>query len=405
MKKALMYGAGNIGRGFIGKRFYLSGYNTVFVDVNTDMVEKLCAAGKYPIYVTRGNEYVPEWVENCTAVNGRDEAAVIEEIVSCDIMATALGVNVLPHVASLIARGILARRERTGKPLNILICENLIGSDKYLRGLVEPFIPEEAKAYFLDEVGFVSVSVGITVPPTPQKFLDENPLAVCTDLYRELPADALGFRPVGAPTPEIDGMVVFSPFGFFIERKLLIHNMGHALMAYLGYLKHYNYIYEVAADGEIKYILTRALTESARALAKRHGADLDGVMNFVETLIPRLDNPLLEDTLFRVGRDTKRKLGAGDRLGGAYLMVREQGGVPAHIAVGIAAGYLFDCPEDPIAVEVSSFARGHGIAAALEKYSGITAPEDVAMIGEFYDMLDRRAPFSEFVSALNRYKS
>ncbi len=355
--------------------------------------------------MTRGNEYVPEWVENCTAVNGRDEAAVIEEIVSCDIMATALGVNVLPHVASLIARGILARRERTGKPLNILICENLIGSDKYLRGLVEPFIPEEAKAYFLDEVGFVSVSVGITVPPTPQKFLDENPLAVCTDLYRELPADALGFRPVGAPTPEIDGMVVFSPFGFFIERKLLIHNMGHALMAYLGYLKHYNYIYEVAADGEIKYILTRALTESARALAKRHGADLDGVMNFVETLIPRLDNPLLEDTLFRVGRDTKRKLGAGDRLGGAYLMVREHGGVPAHIAVGIAAGYLFDCPEDPIAVEVSSFAREHGIAAALEKYSGITAPEDVAMIGEFYDMLDRRAPFSEFVSALNRYKS
>ncbi|CDE05259.1 mannitol-1-phosphate 5-dehydrogenase [Anaerotruncus sp. CAG:390] len=405
MKKALMYGAGNIGRGFIGKRFYLSGYHTVFVDVNADMVEKLRAAGKYPIYVTKGTEYVPEWVENCTAVNGRDDNAVIDEIASCDIMATALGVNVLPHVASLIARGLLARRERTGKPLNILICENLIGSDKYLRGLVEPFISEEAKSYFLDEVGFVSVSVGITVPPTPEKFLAENPLAVCTDLYRELPANALGFRPVGAPTPEIDGMVVFSPFDFFIERKLLIHNMGHALMAYLGYLKKYNYIYEVAADGEIKYILTRALVESARALAKRHGANLDDVMTFVETLIPRLDNPLLEDTLFRVGRDPKRKLGAGDRLGGAYLMVREQGGIPAHIAVGIAAGYLFDCPEDPIALEVSSFARKEGLAAALEKYSGITAPEDVAMITEFYNMLDRRAPFAEFVTVLNKYKT
>ena len=58
-------------------------------------------------------------------------------------MATALGVNVLPHVASLIARGLLARRERTKKPLNILICENLIGSDKYLRELVaEPDIIE-----------------------------------------------------------------------------------------------------------------------------------------------------------------------------------------------------------------------------------------------------------------------
>ncbi len=405
MKKALMYGAGNIGRGFIGKRFCLSGYHTVFVDVNADMVEKLNAAGRYPIYVTKGTEYVPEWVENCSAVNGRDENAVIDEIASCDIMATALGVNVLPHVASLIARGLLARRERGNGPLNILICENLIGSDKYLRELVAPHIPAEAMSYFLDEVGFVSVSVGITVPPTPEKFLATDPLAVCTDLYRELPADALGFRPIGAPTPEIDGMVVFSPFGFFIERKLLIHNMGHALMAYLGYLKGYEYIYEVAADGEIKYILTRALVESARALAKRHGAALDDVMTFVETLIPRLDNPLLEDSLFRVGRDTKRKLGAGDRLGGAYLMVREQGGVPAHIGVGIAAGYLFDHPDDPIAAEVSGYAREHGIAAALEKYSGITAPEDVEMISEFYDMLSRRAPFAEFVAALNKYKT
>lgn len=405
MKKALMYGAGNIGRGFIGKRFCLSGYHTVFVDVNADMVEKLNAAGRYPIYVTKGTEYVPEWVENCSAVNGRDENAVIDEIASCDIMATALGVNVLPHVASLIARGLLARRERGNGPLNILICENLIGSDKYLRELVAPHIPAEAMSYFLDEVGFVSVSVGITVPPTPEKFLATDPLAVCTDLYRELPADALGFRPVGAPTPEIDGMVVFSPFGFFIERKLLIHNMGHALMAYLGYLKGYEYIYEVAADGEIKYILTRALVESARALAKRHGAALDDVMTFVETLIPRLDNPLLEDSLFRVGRDTKRKLGAGDRLGGAYLMVREQGGVPAHIGVGIAAGYLFDHPDDPIAAEVSGYAREHGLAAALEKYSGITAPEDVETISEFYDMLSRRAPFAEFVAALNKYKT
>ena len=396
-----MYGAGNIGRGFIGKRFFLSGYETTFIDVNVDMVEKIKAAKKYPIYVTRGTEYVPEWVENCTAVNGRDPEAVADQIAGCDILATALGVNILPFVAQNIANGIIKRYNNGAKRLNILICENLIGSDKYLKDLVAPHVPAELKEYFENSIGFVSVSVGITVPPTPQRFLDENPLAVCTDLYNELPADATGFRPVGAPVPVVDGLVPFSPFAFYIERKLLIHNMGHATMAYLGYLKGYNYIYEVANDPEIKYILVRALYESARALAKRHGAPLDGLMGFVENLVTRLDNPLLEDSLFRVGRDTKRKLAAGDRLGGAYLMVREQGGIPAHIAVGVAAGYLFDCPEDPIAVEVSSYAKENGIAAALEKYSSITAPEDVALIGKFYDMLKRKAPFSEFVAELN----
>ena len=54
--KAVMYGAGNIGRGFIAQRFYLSGYHTTFIDVNADVVNAINEAGKYPIYVTRGTE-------------------------------------------------------------------------------------------------------------------------------------------------------------------------------------------------------------------------------------------------------------------------------------------------------------------------------------------------------------
>ena len=379
MKKALMYGAGNIGRGFIGKRFYLSGYHTVFVDVNADMVEKLRAAGKYPIYVTKGTEYVPEWVENCTAVNGRDDNAVIDEIASCDIMATALGVNVLPHVASLIARGLLARRERTGKPLNILICENLIGSDKYLRGLVEPFIPEEAKSYFLDEVGFVSVSVGITVPPTPEKFLAENPLAVCTDLYRELPANALGFRPVGAPTPEIDGMVVFSPFDFFIERKLLIHNMGHATCAYLGGYVGRKYIYQAIDDPEILNIVQNAMLESALALHKKYGVELDGLMLHITDLLGRFRNAALKDTCKRVGGDPTRKLGAADRLIGSSLLCLEQGVKPAYIAVG-AAGAVYRYLNEA-GVEQSK----EEAAKVLKEVSGLEADSELAgMILDLY---------------------
>lgn len=402
--KAVMYGAGNIGRGFIAKRFYLSGADTTFIDVNTQLVDMLNAAGRYPIYVTRGTEYVPEWVERISAVNGRDADAVVDTIAGADILATALGVNILPHVAELLARAIIERQARGARPLNILICENLIGSDTYLRGLVEPFIPEGTKDYFNKNIGFVCVSVCITVPPTPQRFLDENPLSVCTDNHSELPVDLAGFRPAGAPLPKIDSMVAFSPFSFFIERKLLVHNMGHALMAYYGRLKGYNMIYDIACDGEIKYILTRALLESVRALAKRHNVKTDDLLEFVENLMIRFENPLLIDDVLRVGKDPRRKLAAGDRLGGAFKLVREMGGVPAHIGVGIAAGLLFDHPDDPIALEVSGYTREHGVAAALEKYCSITAPEDVEMISEFYRLLDERAPFAQLVSALSAYK-
>lgn len=402
--KAVMYGAGNIGRGFIGQRFYLSGYETTFIDVNDAVVNELNAQKKYPIYVTRGTEYVPEWVENVNAVNGKDEAAVVEIISNCDIMATALGVNILPFVAPLLARAILARKA-LGKPLNILICENMIGSDKYLHGLVEPHIPEADKAWFEENIGFVCVSVGRTVPPTPAEFKEKYALAVCAEPYSELPVDAAGFRPVGCEMPPIKELVPFSPFAFFIERKLLIHNMGHALMTYMAYQKGYNYIFEAATDGEIKYILTRALLESARALAKRHGAPLDDTMQFVEDLMVRFENKLLVDSLDRVGRDPKRKLSEHDRLVGAFKMVREQGGIPAHIAVGIAAGYLFDMPGDAAAVEITDFVKANGLEAALAKYSNITDAADVAMIRKFYDLFVEKAPFSAFVETLAGMKN
>ena len=401
---AVMYGAGNIGRGFIGQRLFLSGYHTTFIDVNDAVVEMLNKEKRYPIFVTRGTEYVPEWVENVDAVNGKDADAVVKAIESCDLLCTALGVPILPRVAPLMARAIIARLEQN-RSLNILICENMIGSNEYLHGLVEPLIPDEWKETFEKNIGFVCVSVGRTVPPTPEDILAKYPLAACAEPYSELPVDAEGFRPVGCAYPPILELVPFSPFRFFIERKLLIHNMGHALQAYYGYLKGQNYIFEAATDGEIKYVLTRALLESARALCKRHGAPLDEAMQFVEDLMVRFENKLLVDSFDRVGRDPKRKLSEGDRLVGAFKMVKEEGGVPAHIAVGIAAGYLFDLASDPAALEITSYVKENGLEAALEKYSAITDPEDVAMIKTFYDLFVEKAPFTVFVETLARMKS
>ena len=247
--------------------------------------------------------------------------------------------------------------------------------------------------------------MGRTVPKTPESIAAEYPLAACTEPYCELPVDADGFRPVGCEMPPLVGLVPFSPFEFFIERKLLIHNMGHALTAYLAHLKGHSSITEAMYDAEIKYILTRALIESARALSKRHNAPLDDSLEFVEELMIRFENKMLEDTPLRVGRDSKRKLSASDRLVGAFNCVKEQGGVPAHIAVGIAAGYLFDDPADPISVEVSSYAKAYGLRAALEKYSAITADEDVNLIETFYCMLVEKAPFSSFVDTLAKLKN
>ena len=398
--KAIMYGAGNIGRGFIAERFYLSGYETVFIDVNTQMVDAINEAREYPIYVTMGSEYVPTWIKNVRAVNGRDEQAAIAEIATADIMATALGANILPYVAPLMAKAVTARKKESGAPLNILICENLIGSDKYLHDLVAPHIADEDKEWFENNVGFVSVVVGRTVPPTPEEFSAKYPAAVCADVYSELPANPVGFRPVGCELPPVKGLVTFTPFEYYIERKLLIHNMGHAMTAYLAVLKNYSYVHDGTDDAEIKYFVMRALIEAARGLAKRHGAPCDECVRFAEELVPRFENRLLMDALDRVGRDPKRKVAASDRLGGAFKMVKETGAIPAYIGIGIAAAYLYRNEADATSVELTDYVKANGLAAALAKYSDITDAKDAEMIEVFYKMLERRAPFAEFLPVL-----
>jgi mannitol-1-phosphate 5-dehydrogenase len=49
MKKAVMYGAGNIGRGFIGQLFSESGYHVVFIDIADSVVDRLNKDGCYPV--------------------------------------------------------------------------------------------------------------------------------------------------------------------------------------------------------------------------------------------------------------------------------------------------------------------------------------------------------------------
>ena len=74
-------------------------------------------------------------------------------------------------------------------------------------------------------------------------------------------------------------------------------------------------------------------------------------------------------------------------------------------AVGIAAGYLFDMPTDPAAVEITDYVKANGLEAALAKYSNITDADDVAMIKTFYDMFVEKAPFEKFVETLAAMKS
>ena len=399
MKKAVIYGSGNIGRGFIGQLFHMSGYEITFIDINKAVIDRLNAFGRYPIYVTNGEDYKEYVVTNVHGIDGNDTEAVSAAVADAEIMATAVGVNALRFIAAPIAQGV-ARRMATGcvLPLNIIVRENMIDVDKYLSELIKAELTVEGKEYFDKNVALIEPSIGRMVPATPEEIAKREMLAVCVEPYCELPVDRAAFK---GEMPKIVNMRPFSPFEFHIRRKLFMHNMSHALTAYLGNLKGYTYIWEASGDFEIRKIALRALGEVSYAMSREYGVAESELVTFGVELMERYDNKLLGDTVFRVGRDTKRKLSENDRFVGAIRLCEKHGGSPKSILLGLAAGLHFAPEGDGASAEIAANIAEKGIADTLERFCGIDrSSAAVGFVEKAYSALGKMAQNASFAEIL-----
>lgn len=332
--KAVMYGGGNIGRGFIGALLSQSGYEVTFIDVAEPVVQALQEKHTYPVRYVSSQGHEDVWIQNVTAVNGNDAAAAAEAIASCDIMATAVGARILKFIVANIVAGLRLRWARTERPLNIIICENLMDANRVLEGMLKAQLTDEEKKLFDERVGLVEASIGRMVPVQTEEMKDGDPMRVCVERYGFLPTDKAAFK---GGVPEIKSMVPFEPFDFYIKRKLYIHNMGHATCAYLGDTLGLAYICQAIDQDEIHIIVQNAMLESAMALSKKYGVELDKILLHITDLLHRFTNAALKDTCQRVGGDPGRKLSPDDRMIGSSKLALDQGVVPAYIAVGAAA--------------------------------------------------------------------
>ena len=375
--KAVMFGAGNIGRGFIGQLFSESGYEVVFVDVVQELLDLFNREHHYRLQ-TVSNEGSKDYsIGPVSGVDSRNQAAVAEAVAEASICATAVGANVLKFVAPNLAAGLVLRAKRNLPPINVIVCENLHGAPEYLRGLLEQSIPEEAKSYLAEKTGLVETVIGRMVPaPTPEMRAQDIGW-IKVEPYKELPVKRSGF--VG-PIPDIVAMTPYDDFDVFGARKLYVHNCGHALMSYVAYQRGYEYAYEALEDNEIRSFMLAGLRESVDGICAKYKADRAWLYAHVDDLLKRFANRSLGDTVYRLGRDPIRKLAAEDRLVGAANLAVEGGGKPVHLAWGIAAALLFNPADDPSAPALQAKIKENGAAAALAEVSGIQKDSELGKL-------------------------
>jgi mannitol-1-phosphate 5-dehydrogenase len=345
MKKLVLFGAGKIGRSFIGQLFSAGGLAVIFVDVYKPVIDEINRRREYKVVIKSEPGSVIS-VKNVRGIFAGDELAVIKEICEADLVATAVGQNGLPGVFPLLAKGLKNRRQKhPDKPLDIIMAENLRNSATYFEKELKKLLPNSYPFHRL--VGLVETSIGKMVPIMNKKDMEEDPLQVYAEPYNTLIFDKKAFKNL---IPDIAGLAPKNNIKAWVDRKLFIHNLGHAVAAYLGYL--YNpqfvYLYEALEVPEIFNEVKATMQQSAKALLKKYPDDFtsQSLDAHIKDLLFRFQNRALGDTIFRVGSDLPRKLGPNDRLAGAIRLAQEMNSPYDKILVALICGCRFRATDE-----------------------------------------------------------
>ncbi|MDI3257535.1 MAG: mannitol-1-phosphate 5-dehydrogenase [Kyrpidia sp.] len=387
--KALHFGAGNIGRGFIGPLLIESGFRLVFADVATDIIALLNERRSYRV-VSAGGQVRVRDISGFDAVH-LDSDTCLQEIADADLITTAVGVDHLPSVAGVLAKG-LERRSPKGhsRPLTVMACENAIGATDRLRRMVIDRLSGGA-ADILENVHFANCLVDRIVPKTRWPGL--GPADVVTEEYLEWVVEKHHWRIDVVP----GGMTLVENLGPYLERKLYLLNGVHAAVAYLGYLNGYRTIGEALDDPAILHEAGEIQREISRGLSVKY-PDIpeESFLAYAEQIIRRFRNPHIRDDVTRVGRDPLRKLKAGERLVAPLHLCLAAGFLPRHLLRGIAAAYTYDHAADPQAAELQQIIAQRGLTGALRKISGIDDEDLVEVIeNEYKRIVTRRHGIGE----------
>ncbi len=376
-KSIIIFGAGKIGRSFIGQLFGQSGYKITFIDVDKDLVEQLNRNKSYPV-VIKGKTEKTIIVKNVHAISGLNFDAVKEEIARTSLMAVSVGKNALEKIIPIIAEGLILRYELyPNHPLDIIIAENMRSAAQFIHNHLIHSLPENFPLEKL--VGLVETSIGKMVPMMTKEELSQNPLMIFAEPYNTLILDKKGFKNL---IPEVAGLSPKENMRAWVDRKAFIHNMGHAASAYMGTFFHpnANYIYEVLNDKKILIAVRQAMLQAADVLHAYYPNDFSkhDLVAHIDDLLERFQNNALKDTIFRVGQDLPRKLGIDDRFAGIIIMAHQKHLKYDRILNAMSYGFFFCKTNDlgqanPQDVIFLQMLKENGVERTLEMLCGFNA--------------------------------
>ncbi|MCX5661326.1 MAG: hypothetical protein NTW19_16715 [Planctomycetota bacterium] len=378
-KSALIFGAGKIGRGFLGHLLSRSGYTLTFVDASPAVVERLNTTHGYPISVL-GAPAKDVRVEVAGAIAVADGGKVADAVAQHELFVCSVGGANIPAAGTLIGRG-LQQRFRAGKssPVNVIVCENFKDPAAILRNAILASSDDAGfRAWVESSVGIAETQVLRSCIEPDDAMRARDPLSVQVQDWWVLPCDKDAIR--GKP-PEFEGLSLRGNFQNELMRKVYTYNCSNATISYLGYLRGYEMLSEAAWDAEILAVTRAVYEESGKGLIAEFGFDPKDQTALQELALSKYQDRKILDPIERNARDSQRKLSPTDRLMGPARIALKHGVEPRNLALAVAAalhyaGYEVAAGGKAVAPDagtahVQEVLRSKGLAAALREFCAV----------------------------------
>ena len=291
----VIFGAGKIGRGFVGHLLFLSNIDFSFVEKSEPFAELINSRGQYTVNVL-GNPEKNTIVTGVKAYTFKQIDEISDAIARADCVFDAVGGKNLRDIVPFLTKGIEKRSAINPKPLNIITCENWKQPADILNDGISEMISEDCLSFFNEKVGISeAVIMRSAIEPT-EDLLAIDPLTVNVQDFWEFPYDAERLK---APMPE--GMICLKPvyeFAGFLERKFYTYNAANGTTSYVGALLGYKYISDAAHDERILKLLDGVYTETATALSRKYDFPFDEQWAFTRTSLNKLQDRNIIDYIF-----------------------------------------------------------------------------------------------------------
>ncbi|MDR2976217.1 MAG: hypothetical protein LBV19_02745 [Streptococcaceae bacterium] len=287
MKKAVIIGAGQTGRGFIAQILDDNDYEITFLDKNRKLIEKLNTENEYKIEYF-GDARPARIMSEFQAFSiGSDEAILALE--AADLVFVSVLANNIPDLIPLFQEAVRLRGENK---LTIICCENGVNVKR-------PLV--EAR---LDAV----ISEGIIFCTTLQP--DKDKLDLLSQDYPELPVDGQ----VDGIFLDIKGMPIEMKFPELIQRKIYTYNFISAIVSYFGSYEGYEAYGEAANDPTVARFIERVVPIITEIVSKEFEVDYQEQLTFTRNAVEKFQNKDIYDTICRNAREAERKLSSHERL-------------------------------------------------------------------------------------------